>query len=287
LLDHLSPYVRVAWDNYANPPWMIRERVIFDYEILYLKQGKIIVTVNDSVYHGTPGDIFIFKPKEKHSIRLIGDEIVRQPHVHFDLIYEHNSPQVNVSFKPLEEMSEYELTLFREDQLSLAPLQLPNYFHLSNPLPFEKMLFDLIHEFEQKLPFYKINTQGKFIELLVYILREHQWQTVPHVQSNLEQLICIQHYLNRQTEREVTLEELSVKFNISKYYLIRLFKSAFGMSPIQYHQMARIRAAKQMIQFTNTPLTQISHNFGYSSIHSFSRAFKNIEGVAPSFYRNR
>ncbi|WP_189029750.1 helix-turn-helix domain-containing protein [Paenibacillus albidus] len=61
---------------------------------------------------------------------------------------------------------------------------------------------------------------------------------------------------------------------ISKHYMVRLFHQAFGISPIQYHQLMLAHAARHMIQFIDDPLTVIAENLGFSSIHAFSRFFK-------------
>ncbi|GMQ58818.1 hypothetical protein AN1V17_32140 [Vallitalea sediminicola] len=42
-----------------------------------------------------------------------------------------------------------------------------------------------------------------------------------------------------------------------------------------------------MIKLTDYSLTEIADIFGFSSIHSFSRTFKKIDGVTPSYYRRR
>ncbi|WP_246359167.1 helix-turn-helix domain-containing protein [Paenibacillus phytorum] len=49
----------------------------------------------------------------------------------------------------------------------------------------------------------------------------------------------------------------------------------------------RIEKAREMIQFTDEPLTRIAELIGFPDIHSFSKAFKKIEGVNPSFYRKK
>jgi AraC-like DNA-binding protein len=69
--------------------------------------------------------------------------------------------------------------------------------------------------------------------------------------------------------------------------LITLFNQTFGMSPIQYHQLMRIEKAREMIQFTDEPLKRIAELIGFPDIYSFSKAFKKIEGVNPSFYRKK
>ena len=82
-----------------------------------------------------------------------------------------------------------------------------------------------------------------------------------------------------------SLEELEKRFNLSKYHLVKIFKKAFSYSPIQYHQIIRIQKAKEMIQYSNKSLTQIAEELGFTSINAFSRAFKNTDGVYPSYYR--
>lgn len=283
----ISPYIRVAMDSYIDCPWSVPERVLWDYEILYLKQGELLVTLEDRSYTAAPGDVFIFKPKQRHSIVRVGDSPVRQPHIHFDLFQLPDSHEVQVSFKGLDEMDDGERRKFRSDLLSKPPYELPSYIRLRNTVPFESMLFDLIQEYEMKLPFYELRLKGMFLDLLVHILRECLWEKAPHVRPHLDVLLEIQHYLNHHTESIVSLDDLADKFGFSKYYLNRLFKSAFKMSPVRYHQQAKMEKAKQAIQFTNEPLSRIAERFGYPSIHSFSRAFKNNEGVPPSFYRSR
>ena len=98
-------------------------------------------------------------------------------------------------------------------------------------------------------------------------------------------LTQIKDYLDQHINRDVYLDELVEHSHLSKYYLLRLFKNAFKISPIRYHQLTKIKKAKEMVQFSGLTLTQIAQEFGYNSIHSFSRAFMAIEGVPPSFYR--
>jgi len=286
-LNQLTPYIRVAGDSILEPGWRLKERVIFDYELLYVKNGRALVSIEGNEFLAEAGDIVLFKPSQRHSFIVAEDMPLSQPHIHFDLYYRPDSEEVKVSFKSFEELTEQEKGWLREDELSTPPFDFPNHIRLRNPLAFEKILFDIIKEYEIRMPFFETNVKGVFIQLLVYLIREQYWKSRPHVYTNLEDLIRIQNYLNHNTDREVHLDELAKYSNISKYYLIRLFKNAFGMSPIHYHQLVRVKAAKEMIQFTRIPLTEIAERLGFQSIHSFSRAFKNIEGCSPSFYRKR
>jgi AraC-like DNA-binding protein len=285
MLGTFSPYVRLARDTIHSANWKINPRDIWDYEILYLMEGELLVTVNNQSYHGVPGDLFIFKPLETHSIKTIGEKQVRQPHLHFDLVEQPNSAEVSISFRRETDMSESEKTQFRADLLSGTAYDLPNHLRLENTEIIEKKIFEIISEYQMKMPLYEFNLKGMMINLLAHIIREYRWSQTPYLQRNMKDLLHMQQYLNHHIDREVTLEELSRKFNISKYYLLRLYKSTFQMSPIQYHRAVRLEQAKQLIQYTNLSMKEIADRLGYQNIHAFSRAFKAKEGVAPSELR--
>ncbi|MCD9022546.1 AraC family transcriptional regulator [Cohnella silvisoli] len=286
-LNNLSPYIRVAWDNFIEPPFHISERVIFDYELLYVKDGEIKVTVEDKVYYGIPGDIFLFKPLQPHAIYLLNNKRLHQPHIHFDLYYQSDSPQVKISFKPLKAIMEEEKQWFREDVTPLMEDPLPNHIRLNKPVVIEKLIYDIIFEMERKFPYYETSAKGLFVQLWVQLLRENHWKNNAHLLSKWELLDRIKNYMSHQTEHEITLDELSKFANLNKYYLCKLFKKAFNITPIQYHVAVRLEKAKQMIQFTNLSLSVIAEKTGFQSIHAFSRAFRKLEGVSPSFYRKR
>ncbi|MEF2244755.1 helix-turn-helix domain-containing protein [Paenibacillus sp. IITD108] len=284
-LNTISPYVRVALDSKIQPPWKIRERVLFDYEILYVKSGKIIVTVEDEVYYGQPEDLFFFKPKQRHSITFIGDEVVHQPHIHFDFFYEDNSPDVQLSFQPLNKISANQLSWFRPDVT--AGLNIPNYIKLTDPVKIENKLLNLIHTFEQKMPYYEINAKGLLINLWVTLLQQLNHYQNEYIVSHWEALQSVKEYLSINLHETANLDHLSKMAKLSKSHFLRLFKLAFHMSPLQYQQAMRMEKAKEMILYSNKSISEIAETFGYSSIHSFSRTFKINQGVSPAYYRRR
>ncbi|WP_054024577.1 AraC family transcriptional regulator [Bacillus sp. FJAT-28004] len=285
-LRQLSPYVRVAMDHWLQPGAMILERMIWDYEILYLKQGELEVTIENSVYQAVAGDVFLFKPGQRHSIRVVGESPVDQPHVHFDMIERPDSEDVSVSFKLDHEMDEVEKGWFREDVLSGKDLFLPNQIRLRNTPPFEDILFKIIREYQMKTPFFEYRLKGMILELLVCLLRDFNWLQRVDEPEKMDLLVEIQRYMNIHANRQLTLEELSDQFHINKHYLISLFKSAFSITPMQYHQQMRIERAKNMLSYSQLLMQEIADTLGYPSIHAFSRAFKNKEGCSPSSYRS-
>ncbi|MCQ6557975.1 AraC family transcriptional regulator [Paenibacillus mendelii] len=286
LLQHLSPYVRVAMDHWLPLNAYIPERVIWDYELLFVKHGELEVTVEDTLYNGTTGDVFLFKPKQRHSIRVVGQAPVEQPHVHFDLIEDSDSPFIPVSFKPASEMDETELAWFRQDLLSGPELLLPSRIRLRSPKVFEKLLFTIIQEFRARAPFAELRLKGLMLDLLVTLIRDSHWQIRYDEPDRVTQLTSMKDYLNRHSDRTVTLDEMSAHFHMNKRYLIGLFRQAFEQTPIQYHQQMRMEQAKNLLKFTQLSMQEMSEALGYPNLHTFSRAFKNNSGCSPTAYRN-
>ena len=281
-INAISPYVRLAWDHDSKSRMIIRERVIFDYELLYVKRGNPVITIGEEVYHAQTGDIFVFKPNIRHSIMAYDDDGIWQPHIHFDLFYEENSPEVLVSFKPKEEFSEREIALIRGNDLDGRIMNLPGYIRLNDTTVFEEMLFTVIREYESKLPMHEISAKAHLILLLVYLARETHWAD-QNPEYNAAHILRVRDYLMANLHKAVTLDELMNKFNISKYHLIRSFRKMFHMSPIRYHRHFQMDRAKTMIQLLAYPISEVAGELGFESLSTFSRAFKNQYGYPPSY----
>lgn len=286
-LHQINPYIRRAWYDSIYPGHDISERIIFDYELVYIKSGNALVTIEDDVYEATSGDIFFFKPRQRHSIRVLGNNPLVQPHVHFDLIYQDvDSAIVPISFVPLEKMKPESHTMIRPDITSWFFKDFPSYLRLKNHLHIEQLLFDLISAYNTSDSFVEVRLKWRFLRLFDQLLSEIGWMQGEHTSLARERANYIRLYLEQHTDRHITLEELAKIYHIDKSYISRIFQKAYGISPIRYHLLLRIEKAKNMIHYTNISLTSIANQTGFSTLADFSRAFRREEGVAPSSLRS-
>lgn len=102
--------------------------------------------------------------------------------------------------------------------------------------------------------------------------------------GNLE---AVRTYLDEHYPEKITLDELSAKFYINKYYLTRIFKDAFGQSITQYLQEVRITHAKQLLRFTKKPIETIGLECGFRTLEYFARVFHKTENCSASKYRQQ
>ena len=100
-------------------------------------------------------------------------------------------------------------------------------------------------------------------------------------------ILPIKTYLDTHYAEKISLDDLSSKFYINKFYLTRVFKERYGQSINAYLLSVRITRAKQLLRFTDKSVEEIGFECGLGALHYFSRVFKEVEGIPPTKYREQ
>ena len=93
-------------------------------------------------------------------------------------------------------------------------------------------------------------------------------------------------YIHDNLHRQLTVSELAEKEGLSTSYYSRLFVKETGMNVNQFINDAKIRAAQNMLRFSDFPILDISISMGFSSQRAFSSTFKKVTGMSPKAYRD-
>ena len=67
----------------------------------------------------------------------------------------------------------------------------------------------------------------------------------------------------------------------------RRFKTATGLSPLEYVHTLRLEEAKQMLEATDQPVEGVAEAVGYEDAAFFGRLFRRHVGLTPAQYRRR
>jgi AraC family transcriptional regulator of adaptative response / DNA-3-methyladenine glycosylase II len=84
---------------------------------------------------------------------------------------------------------------------------------------------------------------------------------------------------------EPDIDRLAERVGVGARHLRRLFAKHVGASPVAVFQTRRIHLAKQLIQETSMPMTQVAHASGFGSIRRFNETFKDLFGRPPTHLR--
>lgn len=122
---------------------------------------------------------------------------------------------------------------------------------------------------------------------LLVLLMEDAWN--PHsAECSAGKILDIQkikEYIDQNYRQKISLDDLSEKFFINKYYLLRLFKEQYGFTINDYIIRLRITKSKQLLRFSGMTVEEIGYECGLNSPSYFARLFKKIEGISPAEYR--
>jgi AraC family transcriptional regulator of adaptative response / DNA-3-methyladenine glycosylase II len=86
---------------------------------------------------------------------------------------------------------------------------------------------------------------------------------------------------------EGSLDALSERIGVTSRHLRRLFDEHLGASPIAVAQTRRLLFAKQLIEESALPLTQVAFAAGFGSVRRFNTALSEAYGRAPGNLRRR
>ena len=94
-------------------------------------------------------------------------------------------------------------------------------------------------------------------------------------------------YIKENYSKDIFLEDISRKVDISPYYFSKLFKEETGENFIEYLTNIRIEEAKRLLKNRDLSIKNVSIDTGYSDPNYFSRIFKKQVGLTPTEYRDR
>ncbi len=96
----------------------------------------------------------------------------------------------------------------------------------------------------------------------------------------------IHHYMHANFNKDISLDSIAEKVDISPQYLSKVFKEGYGMNFIDYIIEMRLNYSKVLLSTTDKSISEISNAIGYSDANYFCRIFKKNIGITPGQYRS-
>ncbi|QTH41559.1 response regulator [Cohnella sp. LGH] len=108
-------------------------------------------------------------------------------------------------------------------------------------------------------------------------------------QYNAEEIVkSVEEFIKTNYAGEISLEEISKRFNVNAPHLSKIFLKYAGESPSRYIMTLRMNEAKHLLSLKNElTVKEIGEAVGYPDPFYFSRMFKQFTGITPTEYKSR
>src|SRR5581483_7504591 len=122
-----------------------------------------------------------------------------------------------------------------------------------------------------------------FITLFIYNQKHFVSPTTEKSDCINSAILFMQEHINEN----ITLNELSHRYNYSPSRFSSLFKQRTGYAPIDYFIQMKMQKASQQLDFSNSSVKDIALSMGFDDPYYFSKRFRKIIGLSPKQYRSQ
>ncbi|NUU59145.1 AraC family transcriptional regulator [Paenibacillus agri] len=273
-INHISPYVRAA--RIQKSTSLAGEWMDPDHVYTYIDQGEAEFFLNGVKYLVKEGDVLLMHPFMPHIIKSSSALPLVQCILHFDLYYD----EQRHAGRP-------DAMKHREEEMELASIAPVTRLPLADRMDMKKKFLMLQKELSDPSPASPLLLKSICLELLYTFMKSRSLpgETEGKLTKGWPLLEGAIHYIHEHYhDSQLSNESIGKHAGVTANHLSYLFKSQLGITIHNYLKHVRIEQAKLRILQGRQNLTEIAEETGFSSIHLFSRIFKNTVGVMPSKY---
>lgn len=245
------------------------------YELYYLYSGERYYFIQDKTYHVPAGSFVLINPYEIHRTGNLGG-------FGFDRMLIHFSREFLEDYRKIDP----DLDLYR---------CLDQNIHILSLDPREQIFVETLLQLMEDA--YRASNRREtaqikltLIQLLLFLNRCQPGlknEAIGRIGAAKQTIFEVVGFINTHYAQPLTLEAVSEKFYLSKFYFSHSFKEYTGFSFTQYLNNVRIKEAKRLLLTTEQTVNQIAACVGFQSNTHFGRVFRQITGISPSGYRKR
>lgn len=274
-----SPYEAFLFDT-TQGVFPIRPHWHYFVEIIYMIEGTSFIESNQQEYYVSEGDMILFHARDVHAIYATSSKPLRYLVLKFDI----NRLSINSSYTPkLSAIFQY-ARKSKQTGIVFSANRLQN-------LPIRERFETCIQEINEKKYGYDVRIHGEISSLLIEIIRI--WQTdgfhineLFSIYSETESSIQnITEYIDNHSNESLKVEDLAAMCHMSYSHFAKCFKELYGRSCKDYIELIKIEKGGELLLFTDSPLSEISQETGFSDCSHFIKTFRKWKNITPGQYR--
>lgn len=243
------------------------------WEMVYIDHGDVTIVAENTTILLRKNQALFHKPNEFHSIRA-NDSYAGVVIITFDT----QSPA-------LEYLTHGPIELSSHDKRRISEILKEARATFSEPLDIVNQV-TLIKRANAPFGAEQI-IKNQIEQLLIHLIRQQMLENpLPQPAAEDNQMIAarIMKILEDNLCGNLSLDDISEQLSFSKSFLKAQFKKHTGHGIHQTYLQMKIAFSKKLLSEENRSISEISELLGFSSIHHFSKTFKQVVGMPPSSY---
>lgn len=146
-----------------------------------------------------------------------------------------------------------------------------------------KLILNILDEMRKKKDFYLETIRGLLLSLLMHIARMNRRPSskVRNQTGGITQIAKALDFISRHFEEDLAIGDLAAVSHMSETHFRRIFLKNMNMTPSDYLNMVRVRAACEYMKKHDVSMELVAEKCGFQSVSTFNRNFKKIVGITP------
>jgi AraC-like DNA-binding protein len=135
-------------------------------------------------------------------------------------------------------------------------------------------------------PLMALNCESRLLECLAQLFNRHDERSATLRACGARPpggVVRARDYLRAHPVQNVTLDELAAVAGLSKFYLLRSFYRAYGLTPHGYQMQLRLARARRLLD-EGRPLSHVTYDAGFADQSHLTRRFAAFYGLTPARY---
>lgn len=95
----------------------------------------------------------------------------------------------------------------------------------------------------------------------------------------------MKHKIKQNIDHAWSVSELAELVHVSPSHLYKVTLKYMNCSPLDYVRSVKMEWGREIVVHSDLSFQQIATQLGYDNAYSFSKAFKNVYGKCPSYFR--
>lgn len=246
-----------------------------DAEIIYIKKGRGIVSVDLCDIPVNAGDIVFILPGRLHSIRSYPNVRMEYENIIFDMEF--------LSSRLPERMYSDYFTPLANGELAFPILISPDTCRkYADAAHFIDMADDCCRDRAQA---YEIAVKGYLFCFFSALFSDCKAASVSKSNDNVEKLKNVLRHIEKNYADVITIDEMASLCCFSSSHFMRFFKQTMGMPFTAYLNDYRLTLAAKALLESHKAILDIATECGFENLSYFNRQFKKKYGTTPSNYR--